>query len=190
MDDFRFLWGSVLLQLWHSRRRIPVGKTAPRSGDTQMSPSSMYHRSARPPFFFNACRGSSAPMNFPGPPNWKLAVSCYLTEWSAGRRFGCEGSSEPIHERLPDACWAVTRPRVSAATIPRAGLHSRVTVDVSFFCTTIFGHWRQPLLLTRERSFDVSTPPPPQCARGETGTPLRSTVFHSIIPEQVLLVNF
>ena len=35
--------------------------------------------------------------DFSGPPNWKLAVSCSLTAWSACKRCASEGSSIPIH---------------------------------------------------------------------------------------------
>ena len=35
----------------------------------------LYNKSARPPFFCNEWRGSSALVKFPGPPSWKLAVS-------------------------------------------------------------------------------------------------------------------
>ena len=110
-----------------------------------MSPSSMYHKSTKPPFFCSTCPGSLA-VSFSFPPNRKLTVSCSLTACSACRRWNSEGSSTPIDGRLPHACRAATRPRVSAATIPKARLHSKGPSTSPVFCSTIFGHWCQPNL--------------------------------------------
>ena len=52
-----------------------------------MSPSSMYPRSARPPFSCRACRGSSVPVSFSGPPSRKLEILCILTACSACGRL-------------------------------------------------------------------------------------------------------
>ena len=109
VDDFRFSVGSAQLRLCHWQRRIPAEKTAPRLGGT-MSPSSMYHKSARPPFICNGCCGSSVSVSFSGAPSWKLAVSCTLVAWSACNRCSSDGSSTPIHGRLPAACRAVMPP--------------------------------------------------------------------------------
>ena len=109
-----------------------------------MTPSSMYQRSAKPPFFCNACCGLSASASFSGPPSWKLAVSCTLAAWSACNHCGSEGSSTPIHGMLPAACCAATSTRVSAATIPGARL-------LSLLCTTILRHWRDPSCSTRDK---------------------------------------
>ena len=103
-----------------------------------MSAPSMYHKFAKPPFFCSTCRGSLSPASFSGPPSWKLAVSCSLTQCSPSKRWNSKGSSTPIHGRLPDACRAATRPRVSTATIR--------SINISLLCTTIIGHWREPFL--------------------------------------------
>ena len=90
-----------------------------------MSPSSTHHRSATPPFFCSARRGLWAPVRFSGPPSWKLVDSCSLVAWSAFNCYSSDGSSTPIHGRLPAACCAATRRLVSAATIPKARLRSK-----------------------------------------------------------------
>ena len=108
----------------------------------------MYHWSAKPPFFCNACCESSAPVSFSGPPSWKLAASCTLVAWSACNRCSSDGSSTPIHGRLPAACYVATRRRVSAATISKgqAALQAGGGVDVSLLCTSILRRWREPCL--------------------------------------------
>ena len=78
VDDFPFSVGFVLLQPSHRCRRIPASKTAPGSHAPQVRQASI--------FCCNTCRGSSAPVNFPRPPNWKLAVSCNLSACSACKR--------------------------------------------------------------------------------------------------------
>ena len=132
-----------------------------------MSPSSKYHRAARPPFFCNA-----SPVSFSGPPSWKLTVSCTLVAWSARNRRASDGSSTPIHGRLPAACRAAMRSRVSAATIPDARLHSSGPSTSPCSAPQSLGMAPAPLA-RRETGVDFSTPPPP-CAWERTATPLRA----------------
>ena len=135
-----------VFQLWHWRRRIPAGETAPRSGDTERHHHPRTTSPARPRFFCNACRRSSAPVNFSGPPNWKLAVSCNLTAWSACRRCDSEGSQPRVLVfQLP--------PFPEPGCAPRS--RRRLVVLHRDFGALAPAHLAQ-----RETGFDVSTPPP------------------------------
>ena len=94
----------------------------------------------------STCPGSLA-VSFSCSPNRMLTVSCSLTACSAcNKRWNSEVSSTQTDGRLPHACRAATRPRVSAATTPKARQCSKGPSTSPFFCSTIFGHWCQPNL--------------------------------------------
>ena len=123
-----------------------------------MSPSSMYRSDLpRPPLFCNACCGSWAPVSFSKPQSWKfalipafwlrglLAIAVLLHEWLT-----------PIQRRVPAACRAAMLPRVSAATKPKARLHSRGHQRVLALPLDLLALARA-LPVQHGTSFDVST---------------------------------
>ena len=76
-------------------------------------------------------------------------------------------------------------PRASAATMPRARLHSSLAVNVSLLRTAILWHWREPLLIQQRTRSDVSTLLL-LCAWGDTATPPYALPDH---PKAVFLVD-
>ena len=134
-----------------------------------MSPSSMYRKSAKPPCFCNACRGSSAPLIFSGPRNWKLAICCILAACSACKRCISEGSSKPIH----GSCLTPAgQPRVHALQpppIPELSCTPKGRRRLLVVCRRLWALATAPLA-QRGTSFDVSTPLPPQSAWEDTET--------------------
>ena len=76
--------------------------------------------------FLESMRSVVSTSEFLGPTQLKIGDSLHLgSVFSACRRCISEESSTPIHARFPVATWAATRPRVSAATNPKAKLHSK-----------------------------------------------------------------
>ena len=126
-----------------------------------MSPSSMYHRSARPPFFLQRVPRVFGSREF----LWatKLEVGSFLQYdcvlWLQGAvilKGHRHQSTEGCLTRAEQPHVLEFRPQPSQSQAALQG-----SIDIS---TSIFGHRRQPLLLNmRLVSLDVSTPPPP-CA--------------------------
>ena len=119
--------------------------------------------------FLQSMSRDVTPVSFSGPPNSKLETLCNLAVRSACKRWISEGSSTPIHGRLPDLQGSHASTRFSRH-------HTQSQAAVSLFCTPVLGHWREPFLLHMRQVFDVSMllllllP----CAWGETSTPPRA----------------
>ena len=107
-NDFTFLWCSFrsnvrvgVLQLRQERRhqdRVTLDVTIIHA--PQVCQATI--------FFCNACRGSSAPGNFPGPPDWKLAVSCKLTACATCRCCNWRqqrGTTTDVSTPPPQCAW-------------------------------------------------------------------------------------
>ena len=149
-----------------------------------MTPPSMYHWSAIPPFFCNACRRSRAPVSFSG---WKFAASCYKAAWSAWSRCVLPQS----HPRQPkEGCppLAVRQHFLAPLlpTCPRPGC-------------TLGSHQRLPALHLDPSALAGDLPVQPRtssdvstllllCALGETVTPThRLPLDH---PNAIFLIDF
>ena len=168
----------VLLPRPHWRRRVRAGKTAPRSGDT-----GCHHLpcSTSPPGLrFSATRAAAHRHRQASP--GRQADSCTLVAWSALRCCSSEASSTPIHGRLPAACRPPMGRRVSAATIPKARLHSRGPSTSPCSAPRSFGVGGSPSCSTwdRIRCFHAAA----AVCFGRNRDAASRTAFHSTIPKR------
>ena len=142
VDDLCLQRVPLRFRLWRWRTSNSRKYDGTKIGWHMMSPSSMYHWSARPPLFCSACCGSvSSGTLSPAPPSWKLADSCNLVKWSA---LNCCSSASSSDTQSMEGCLPPAPPLCTSALqpppSPRPGLHASGPSTVPLLCASILRH--------------------------------------------------